>query len=152
MLIAMLMSLSAYSISAISGDTSVVPDSREIVYLEDGYYIVYEMEEPENSVFSTKTVTGKKTGYVYDSSSTKVCSLTLNAKFSVDVGVSAKCTSATYSTASYVSGWSIESVSVNRSGATATASGTAKKKVLGITTHSSPISVSMTCDKYGNVT
>lgn len=139
----------AFAISP-SSETEV---TENIIQYEDGYYAVIEYDEVKavSTMSTVEYVTHTATYSLRDSSSTLILTFTLTAKFKVNKGISVTCTSATYSSNVYVSGWSIVSPSASYSGATATATATAKKKVLGITTKSVPISVSLTCDKNGNI-
>ena len=144
-----LISLALISTSAYATNIDVY--STETIYLEDGSYIVTTISTKEISRSSVKTI--QKNVSCYESDGTKLATLTVTSVFNVSNN-SVTCTSSTYSTKIYEDGWGIYSASAtysnNGSNATATATGTAKKKVLGITTKSIPLSVTITCYSDGS--
>lgn len=84
----------------------------DIIYLDDGYYIVYTLEQEAviqpNSVNETRVVKGSRTGYLYNSSDEMMASVTLNATFQYD-GTSAEATKATYNYHVYADDWRFDS-------------------------------------------
>lgn len=84
------------------------------------------------------------------SDDTKLFSLTVHGTFKYD-GSSATCIDASYTYNVYDSAWSFKSATASKSGATATASGTFVKKVLGITVATKALTPTLTCDKDGNL-
>lgn len=127
----------------------------EYIDLGDGYYteIILDVEENQGAVTlaSDYTTSASKTYNVRDSDNSILCSFTIKAAFYVNPGIVAKCTSVTYSTKINDSHWSFKSPSTTYSGATGTGTTTAVKKVLGITTKSIPIELTIKCDKNGNI-
>ncbi|MDY2983051.1 MAG: hypothetical protein SOT00_06725 [Eubacteriales bacterium] len=61
------------------------------------------------------------------------------------------CTASSYTYQIHNSSWSFSSGSASKSGNTATAKGTFARKVLGITVDSKTLTVSLSCDKNGNL-
>ncbi len=122
-----------------------------IQYYADGSYSVTTISIKESDRATVKTIS-KDVKY-YDSDGSLAVTLTVTGVFNVGSG-SVTCTSATYSTVSHQSNWSIVSPSASHANhgsyATATASGTAKKKVLGITIKSVSLSVTITCNSDGS--
>ncbi|MGN0572199.1 MAG: hypothetical protein ACI4K9_08475 [Candidatus Fimenecus sp.] len=150
---AVILLLSCMSMSVFATDEDdvlqVISQEGNITYYEDGFYAVTTVTQLFGGARST-TVTCSKSTNVYNADGVEVCALTVVGTFSVNSGTkSVACTSATYTTNVYVDGWSIASPAASYSNhgdyAKATATGTAKQKVLGITTKSIPLSVSVNC-------
>ena len=128
-------------------------DIATIRYIEDGYYIVTEINSDNvNQRASSFTKTANKVVTVYNANDEIACQYTLFGEFQVVSGVSAVCTSATYTQNIYDDGWSFSNGQATKSGATAYGVGKFTKKVLFITTKEIEIDISFTCDIYGNVT
>ena len=77
---------------------------------------------------------------------------TLYATFSYVTGVSSVCTDAYYEQTIYQGNWTFSNGSATKSGNTARGIGNYIKKFLFITAKDIDIDLTMTCDKYGNVT
>lgn len=123
--------------------------SVTIEYLENGYYIITELNYPSYSVqaiATASTKSGSKTLTYYESSGTAIWSVTVNGTFTYTYGVSATATSATATVNIYNSNASYVSKSAYISGNTATATGTIRYDGANMSR-----SVSVSCDKYGNV-
>lgn len=120
-------------------------------YLENGDYIETSiMISP--ALFSTKaTKTGSKTNTYYNASGTAMCSVTVRATFSYTAGESSTCTAVSGSAASYSSEWKVSSANATRSGNTATATTTATHTDGSIIYETKKLSVTLTCDTYGNL-
>lgn len=146
-------SLSAFAVSNSKLTTTNIKDG-DVEYLSDGSYIVTTITSEETTLMRSTSKTLTKSVRVYNSDKEETCRLTLKSVFSINNGSSVTCTSSSCSTTIYQDGWSIVSTSATRSNktsyATATATGTAKKKVLGITTKSIPLSTTITCYKDGS--
>lgn len=127
---------------------SASAETEEVVYFEDGSYCVTTI------TYSGERATNKRTGSkvkaYYDSESTKLFSLTVHGSFNYD-GSTVTCIDASYTYEIYDSAWSLKSATASKSGATATASGTFVKKVLGITVNTITLTPTLTCDKDGNL-
>lgn len=92
---------------------SVMADTNEnVVYLDDGYYIVYTVVENRdmqlNSSDATRTKTGSAIGRLYDRNDKLMASATVRGTFKYD-GTSAEAVSSSYDYDIYASGWSLES-------------------------------------------
>lgn len=107
--------------------SSIQPSNEEIVYLQDGIYIISTIQENScTSLYAaTHTKSGSKTSTVYSASGSPLYSITVHGVFSYN-GSSASATSASYSYTDESPLWSFSNGSSSFSGATATASGTFK--------------------------
>lgn len=123
-------------------------EAEEVIYFEDGSYCVTTITYGGERASNTRT--GNKTTSYYASDGTKLFALTVSGVFLYD-GNTVKCTSSSYTNAIYDSAWSLKSATASKSGATATASGTFVKKVLGITMNTKTLTPTLTCDKDGNL-
>lgn len=124
-----------------------------IEYLENGDYIVTELAvDSSDAPFQVKekatraTKTGYKTATYYSSLGTKIWSVTVDGTFSYSSGVSATATGSSATVNIFVSGATFKNKNAYTTGNTAIASGTVVYN--GMTTTKS---VSVSCDKYGNV-
>jgi len=135
-------------------DNSVI--QTDCKYIGDGLYIYTELNEyslsadiPSTlSLSSTKNAT--LTSTITDSSGTVLVKYVLSASFSYN-GSTALCTSSTYSTNVYASGWSFANTSSAKSGNVAYGSFTAVNKVMLITVQTINRNLSISCDKDGNI-
>lgn len=92
---------------------------------DDGSYLETTIiSDSINSKSSTRS--GKKTSTFKGSDGTAMWSITVNGKFSYN-GKSATCTSSTYEKADYSISWRLSNARASKSGATASASVTAKQ-------------------------
>jgi len=131
--------------------------NAEITYLRDGSYLVTVILEDDTMqpmAAATTKVLKKATAY-YNSSNVIMCSLTLEATFSINIGSSVSCTSVTYETRSFDSAWSVENVTTSKnnsstSQASGSASGKFIKRWLGIKINTVNFTTTITCDKNGN--
>lgn len=135
-------------------ETNGILISREVEYFEDGSKIVtcvYEdiVNQGIATAATTVTKSGSKTSTAYDSDGDALYTLTVHGTFSVVTGSSATCTASSYSYTVPGSGWSLKSGSASRSGNKAIANGTFVKKILGITTQTKTVSVTLTCSVNG---
>lgn len=122
--------------------------TTDVVYFEDGSYVVTVLQE--YSTRSSNQKTASKSSTLYDPNGGSVATLTVRGTFRYD-GTTATCTASTYTHQIHNSSWSLSSGSASKSGNTATAKGTFARKVLGITTDSKTLTVSLSCDKNGNL-
>lgn len=124
---------------------------------EKPYYIETVITEtpvsPHSGILTTqateKYITKTKTKKMRDSNGAVLWEVSITATFSYN-GTTSKCTSCSHKATSYHPSWSIKSVSSSRSGNTATATATAAYSD-GSTTHNYTESVTISCDKNGNV-
>lgn len=136
LIFSVLVLISCFSVSAFafekSIETSVPVVDGKIEYYTDGSYSVTTVTCEEMTRARSTTKNLSKSIRVYNSDGEETCRLNLKAVFSVNNGVSVTCTSSSCSTTIYKDGWSIVSTSTTRSNktsyATATATGTAKRK------------------------
>lgn len=146
--IMLLVSLLSVSIDA-SEDRPIVGYSS-IEYLDNGDYIVTELtiNQPKGlSPNNTLTVkSGSKTKSYYASNGTKIWSVTVNGTFSYTYGVSSTATSSAATVNLFSANASFVRKSASTSGNTATATGT-----VAYSSVSTTMTVSVSCDKYGNL-
>ena len=128
--------------------------SETVEYYPDGSSAVitvaeriYEIGERATSY----TKTGSKTYTARNSSGDVLWKFTVHGTFSVNSGVSATCTSTSYSTSNIASGWSLKSGSSYASSNKAIGDGTFEHKVLFIVTETKSCHVVLTCDANGNL-
>ena len=133
-----------------AGGNPVERGYLSIEYLDNGDYIITEYAQDlsrglsPNSIMATKP--GTKTATYYNSAGTRIWSVTVDGTFSYTYGVSATATGATATVNIYAAGATFVSKSASTAGNTATATGTVRYN--GVTTSKS---VSVSCDKYGNI-
>lgn len=119
-----------------------------VYYFEDGSYII---ETVELTHARNGNNTSSRTTQSYYSPSGELCwTATLAATFHY-TGSSATCTSAVCTTTIYNSSWYEVSKTTTRSGGTATTNLTMGKSVLGIQTQTVSRTITLTCDKDGNI-
>jgi hypothetical protein len=125
-------------------------DTQEnVVYFEDGSYLVTTLTESSPLFRSTKT--GSKSSRYYNSNDELQWLITVTGTFTYN-GITSQCT--------YVDGttniidpdrWFLDSESPTISGATATYTIALARRTLGIVYGRETHSVSLTCDKDGNL-
>lgn len=135
-----------------------IQSSREVIYFDNGSYITITLIIQDTSPWaltSSRSTSFTRTGRKLVTSSDKDGNLeweyTLYGEFSVVEGVSATCTSATYSQTIYQDNWSFSNGDATKSGNTAYGTGTFKRKVLFITVDTMNIDINLSCDIYGNL-
>lgn len=131
---------------------------------ETEFYIV-NIEDLGNGYHGVTTITGStisplslighkdgsKTYNITNSSGDIVASFTLKASFTYDTSGSAFCDSATYTTTVNKKGWSFSEAKAYRVGNTAYGEFTAIYKILGITTETVTKTLTISCDRLGNL-
>lgn len=153
---ALLIIVMMLTVIPMAGASAEQAPMEQIVYYNDGSYLIINLEETENySVSGTKAVqanskSGNKTCTYYENTGVAVWAVTLSASFTYD-GNSSSCTAANCSVNIYDSAWYVISKSTSRSGNTATANVTMGKKVLGVTTKTVPCTLTLSCDVNGNL-
>lgn len=150
-----------------STEKNIIPKERIISsstqYYDDGSYTVIELSIIDNpdivndSSFTrdTHSITGSRTATHYDSSHNKMYALKVYGTFLYD-NSTVSCSGRSYQSYIYDNVWTVENVTTSAGGsgttkASATASGTAKKHFFGITVQTASISVTVYCDKNGNL-
>ena len=148
-MIALLISLAVY-IAPLFVAANAVEASDEVCvwYFDDGSYITETFSIIRSR--ASGSITGTKTRNYYDSEGTLDWKVDLTGSFTY-TGTSATCTSSTCNVTIYGSSWYTVSKSSGKSGNTATASATMGEKLLGVTVRQVPVSLSISCDKDGNL-
>lgn len=127
-------------------------EETTITYFDDGSYliktIISDTVPPRATTF---TKSGNIVASYYDGDDTLLWEYTLYGEFEVVSGVSAVCTSATYTQTIYANRWSFSNGQATASGNTAYGVGTFKKKVLFVTTSTVDVDLNIVCDIYGNL-
>lgn len=117
---------------------------------EDGSYLEVIIEE-NISTYSTSTKSGSKTTNYKDTSGNILWSVKISGTFTY-TGSSATCTSSSITTTCPNSLWKLSNKKATKSGATASASVTAKEySALGICLKTINKTVKLTCDKNGKL-
>lgn len=136
-----------------ASEAPTVTKYSTIEYLENGDYIVTELViDSSDAPFQVKeqesraTKQGSKTAYYYNSAGTKIWSVGVTGTFSYTYGVSATATSSSATVNIFVSGATFKNKNAYTIGNTAIASG-----IVAYNGVSTSKSVSVSCDKYGNV-
>lgn len=123
-------------------------ESRNIIAFEDGSYI--EIIVADISARATNTKNGYKTYTYYDSADNVEWQAKLSASFTYN-GTTSSCNSASCTVTVYDSKWYEVSNTTTRSGSTATTQLTMGRKLLGITVSKPAYTITLTCDKDGNL-
>ena len=133
--------VSGYSFALSEVDTT-------IEYYKDGSYGIVSIQK---SYTKSGTITETKTYKYYDSSNNLDWKASITASFTYN-GSTASCTSVSKSTTIYDSAWKCTAASCSKSGATATGNFTFKNYMLGIPVNTINKTLTLTCDKNGNIT
>ncbi len=117
---------------------------------DDGSYI--EIVIDDGNTNARTSITKKKTATYKGSDGTALWSVTVTGTFNYN-GTTSSCTSSSVSTANYSSTWKLSNKKASKSGATASASVTAKQYHSNGTTVLRTINktVKLTCDKNGKL-
>ena len=124
--------------------------SSSIVYLDNGDYVVIRVEETVSLRSTVKT--GNKHYNYYHANGTLLWRVTLTGTFEYTYGVSSTCTKASHKETIYDSNWSVGSATAYKSGNTAYADVTMDQRGLGILVYHKNVNLTLSCDKYGNLT
>nr|MBQ8243677.1 hypothetical protein [Oscillospiraceae bacterium] len=123
-------------------------NDREVVYFEDGSYMLVEIIT--SNVRASGSKTGSKQYTYYDSDDVSQWKAVLTGKFTY-TGSDATCTSSSVSTTIYNSSWYTVSKSAGKSGNKATASVVMGYNLEGVTMSRVPVSLTLSCDANGNL-
>lgn len=140
--------LLAMVVSMLSTGVSAEGNNNQIIHFDDGSYMIIFVEDISPRAVNTR-VANKYYTY-YDGSDNVEWEAKLNASFTYD-GTSATCTSANCTVTIYESRWYEISNTTTRSGNTATTQLTMGEKFLGITISKPQYTITLTCDKDGNL-
>ncbi len=136
----------------VADDFEIVSENTE--YFSDGTSVTITVSQLKNSTATrgtTYTKSGTKSYTLRNESGAILWVFTLKGTFKVNSGVSATCTSTSYSTSNLASGWELDSASTYASGNKAIGDATFKHKTLFITTDTKSCHVVLTCDANGNL-
>ncbi len=122
--------------------------SEETIYFDDGSYLTTVITGGTSRASGSFTKT--KIFTYYKSNDTAVWDIALTASF-IYTGISATCTSCSSKVTIYDSNWYEISKSTSRDGGSAICNVEMGRKILGITVEKVPYTVTLTCDKDGNV-
>ena len=137
--------------------TSKTEDSATVIHYEDGSKLTISSPQIEDingvAPLSTNyTKSARIEANFEDSDGNIEWVYTLHATFSYTYASSAVCTDTYYTQTIYEGNWTFSNGAATKSGATATGTGNYIKKVLFITAKDIDINLTLTCDKYGNIT
>ncbi len=140
--LALIAVFSCFSLFAFADDS--------VVYLDDGYYILFEIDQDvliqPNSVDDLKVISGKKTGNIYNGDDELMATVTINGTFEYD-GSSAEATKATYNYRIYADDWRFDSGRSYCSGNKAVATVTFDRPLLSNVN----ATVTLTCSPTGQL-
>lgn len=140
--------MSAMLLCVIPVQSSAAERNLETIYFEDGSYMTVEVIT--KSTRASGSVSGSKPYTYYNSNGSAQWKATLSGSFTY-TGSSATCTSSSVDATIYNSAWYVSSKSASKSGNTASASVTMGKKMAGVTVMTKTVSLSLSCDKNGNL-
>lgn len=139
-----------FTLSIFSFTTMATPTDDNIVYFEDGSYIVTSEIEILPSTRAANTITGQKNSTYVDSDGTVQWKATLKGTFTY-TGSSATCTNSSITYTISDSSWKITEATATKSGNKATGDVTAKKYFLGIPTKTVEKAITITCSASGTL-
>lgn len=149
--ICLLLTLVGTLLVPVSAAKATAPETQaETIYLENGDYIIVELEQT-TATRQTAYTSGTKNYTYYNASNEAEWQIQLNGSFSY-TGETAKCTGASCTVNIYNSNWYVISKSAAPSYNSAVATVEMGKKLLGIKVFSDTYTVKLTCDKYGKLT
>ncbi len=117
-------------------------------YFADGSY--FEIVTYTDMTVNRGVRNSYRTSTFYNENKKAMWYVTVTASFSYD-GNTSKCTSASASAGSYVDTWKIKNKSASRNGNKATATATANRYFLNTVVETLTRSVTLGCDKNGNL-
>ena len=137
------------SILFLSFPVSALEQKKEIIQLDNGYYLETIIEETPTTRASNQK-TAKKTGNYKNAQGTTMFSVTVTGTFTY-TGSSSTCTKSIASATSKNANWKISSKSASKSGNKATAKATAKRYVDGTAVEKQNCTVTLTCSSNGSL-
>jgi hypothetical protein len=144
LLAAVMATMLTFNIQAAEKDTQ----EDNVIYLENGDYIVVKVIEQINRSINGKT--GTKYHIYYGSDGAAKWQAVLNATF-IYTGSSSTCTASSCDVTIYDSNYYLISKNASRSGNAAYGTATVGRKILGITHDQNTINLTLTCDVNGNL-
>jgi len=143
LVLSLLMFLSVFPVVQASS-----PAEEQIIYLDDGRYIVVTIDVSVSRSIYSKT--GQTKYESFSSDGILEWKIVLNATY-IYTGTSATCTQSTISVTVYADNWYEVSKTAGKSGASATGSVTMGRKVLGVTVAKETYDLSLTCSPTGTL-
>lgn len=137
------------SILFLSFPVFALEQKKEIIQLDNGYYLETIIEETPTTRASNQK-TAKKTGNYKNAQGTTMFSVTVTGTFTY-TGSSSTCTKSVASATSKNANWKISSKSASKSGNKATAKATAKRYVDGTAVETQNCTVTLTCSSNGSL-
>jgi len=142
-----LIMLGVFSCISFAADETIM----SVEYYSDGSYGITSIKG-EFTPFAAKGSTTKTKSYQhYNSDDTLAWKASITATFTYN-GTTASCTDVSKSTTIYDSAWKCTASSCSKSGATATGNFTFKRYVLLVPVQTINKTLTLTCDRNGNVT
>lgn len=123
-------------------------ENPSIIVFEDGSHIEITVEVISGRAINS--INGYKTYSYYDASNNLEWQAKLSATF-IYTGTTSTCTSASCSVSIYENAWYESSNSTTRSGNTATTELVMGQRLLGVTIAKREYTITLTCDKDGNL-
>lgn len=123
-------------------------ENADVIWLEDGSYVVVSLTQVGSRATSTKS--GTKTYTYYAADDTIQWKAALAGTFTYN-GSTSSCTSSDCDITIYNSVWYIYTNMPSKSGNTAKAEVTMKRKLLGVTVQTEDLNITLTCDANGNL-
>ncbi len=137
-----------------SGEPTLTLISESIQVLSNGITVITTIHSdnftPSITPLATQYTTTKTKTQTFKNGTNILFTFSVNGTFVVNPGVSSTCTASTYSHTIGNTAWSLDSASASKYGATATATGLFKKRLLFIVVDKLETTVTLTCDKNGN--
>lgn len=147
-LLAIIMFLSVPAVSYASSSQQPLAHTT-IEDLGNGFYGITALEIQTSNTRATRTVS--KTYTIKTASGSTAASFTLTATFRYPSGNSALCTYVSHDSSISDSQWNFNEKCSSKSGNTAQGNFTAKQKYSGITAQTISKSITLTCDRSGNI-
>ena len=131
-----------------------VNDDTEVVYYDDGSYLVVETTEEIETSVQPRTPFYKRAEKVatkYNNDDEIQWKYTLEGNFLIEIGQSVECTNALYNVVIYNDVWKFSDGEAYPQNNVAYGLGKFKHKVLGITVQTVELNLSLVCDIYSNI-
>lgn len=149
-LVMLLISLPTLTVTAQANEQII---SSETIWLNESESIEFQISKV--TILRGTTETYRKKG-ILKKDGVSQCAIVVTASFDINYGSNVRCISTSSSGEIYVNSWSVENMasSSNNSdsnNAYATATGEYIKRFIGIPVQISPATVTLKCDKNGNV-
>lgn len=153
LVIAMLIGLCPLScFAAAQSQPQMILVSQTEEFLSDGTRVVISIwEEPVIARGAIFNKAGSKTATGYNELNQALYSFTVSGTFTVNTGVNASCINATWSHSIYHSNWSLDSASASAYANKAIGNATFVNSPQPGSVYTAPITVTLTCNEYGEL-